>query len=217
MGLRRLAGLIALVAGCSDTPRMSRDTTRSSAPAVHEAAPRQRGYLPSGAIPTAADWARADSTALRLPPDSFPELPLVVRDDLRKRGCTIPQSPDTQERHNVISGQFIRSGQSDWAALCSVALVSRVIVYRGGTTAVIDTLGASPDLDSFQGIGENRIGFSRRIGVATRDYIQEMADAFQGPRPPQLDHDGIEGAFIGKASGIMYFSKSKWIALQGAD
>jgi hypothetical protein len=215
----RLAGLTALGVACSDPPqtRTSGDTSQPSTPVVREAAPRSRGYLASATIPTAEDWARADSTTLRLPPDSFPELPPVVRDDLLGRGCTIPQSPNIQERHNVISGQFVRTGQNDWAVLCSIALVSRVIVYRGGTTGVIDTLGASADSDFLQGIGDNRIGFSHRIGVATKQYIKELAAEFHGPKPPQIDHDGIEDAFIGKASGIMYFYKGKWIGLQGAD
>jgi hypothetical protein len=216
----RIAGLMAVVVACSDPPRTraSGDTTQPPSPVVTEStASRSRGYVASAAIPTAADWARADSTTLRLPPDSFPELPAVVRDDLLRRGCTIPQSPDIQERHNVISGQFIRAGQNDWAVLCSIALVSRVLVYRGGTTGVIDTLGASADSDFLQGIGDNRIGFSHRIGVAPKQYIEEMAAEFDGPKPPPIDHDGIEDAFIGKASGVMYFHNGKWIGLQGAD
>ena len=216
----RLAGLTAAALACSDPPqtRAPGDSTRSALPAVVETTEtRSRGYLASAEPPTAEDWARADSTALRLPPDSFPELPAVVRDDLRKRGCTVPQSPQLPEKHNVISGQFIRAGQSDWAVLCSIALVSRVLVYRAGTVAVIDTLGESRDADFLQGIGDNRIGFSHRIGVASKQYIEDMAAEFDGPTPPPIDHDGIEDAFMGKVSGIIYFYNGKWIGLQGAD
>lgn len=209
--------LLAIACGGEPPPESTR---ADSAPAAQPAAPTvfpDSGYRYIGERPSTEDWARADSATVRLPADSFPELPQVVREDLRKRGCMIPQSPYGEARDNVITGAFVQAGQRDWAVLCSIALTSRILVYRAGATAVIDTLGATADADFLQTIGNNRIGFSRVISPVSRQYIEEHAAAYGGPKPPPIDHDGIDDAFAGKASGIHYFYQGKWIGLQGAD
>ena len=210
-----------LALACASEPREAARAIDSAPEQQDSSAPpppsADSGYKHTSDIPTAEDWARADSTTLRLPPDSFPQLPAAVRADLGKRGCTIPQSPHAGVRHNVITGAFIQAGQKDWAVLCSIDHKSRVLVYRGGATAVIDTMGTTADADFLQGIGNNRIGFSHIINTVSRQYIEEHAAAYGGPKPPPIDHDGIDDAFAGKASGILYFYRGKWIGLQGAD
>jgi len=41
--------------------------------------------------------------------------------------------------------------------------------------------------------------------------------AYGGPEPPPIEHQGIDDAFLGKASITWYFHKGKWLRLQGAD
>src|SRR4051812_41017156 len=77
---------------------------------------------------------------IRLKPREFRQLPATVRRDLDRRGCTVPQTTRKTAAHNVISGAFIANGSRDWAVLCSVKGVSRVLVYRNGGSAHVDSL-----------------------------------------------------------------------------
>jgi len=40
---------------------------------------------------------------------------------------------------------------------------------------------------------------------------------YGGPTPPQIDHQGIDDAFIEKASVTWYFDGGSWLKLTGAD
>ncbi|PYR66590.1 MAG: hypothetical protein DMG20_12690 [Acidobacteria bacterium] len=40
---------------------------------------------------------------------------------------------------------------------------------------------------------------------------------YGGPKPPPIDHLGINDVFIEKASVVWYFYQGKWLQLQGAD
>ena len=175
------------------------------------------GRDPGAAVPQALRWARADSSIVRLPPSSFPALPSVVRADLERRGCSVPQSPDIKEPHSVLSGAFIQAGQTDWAVLCSIDLVSRILVYRGGRTDVVDSLAQLDDRNYLQGNGGDTIVFSREIQLADSAYIASHAEAYDGFKPSPLDHMGIDDVFMDKGSSILYFFKGKWLKLAGAD
>src|SRR5258708_23519943 len=67
-------------------------------------------------------------------PESFSERPPSVTSSLAEEGCRIPQA--TIERKivatNVISGEFARANQMDWAILCSKGGRSYIRVFWGG-------------------------------------------------------------------------------------
>ena len=95
----------------------------------------------AGRLHAQNQWARADSATERLVPSRFHEMPVAVRRDLEGRGCRVPQVPgphSDEKPHNVIVGAFTAAGRHDWAVLCSISGVSRILVYRRGETAVID-------------------------------------------------------------------------------
>lgn len=167
------------------------------------------------------EWARADSLTVRLAPSRFATLPAAVRDNLERRGCRIPQVRESTTEpalHNVVRGAFTGPTRLDWAVLCSVRDTSQILIYHNGASAPADSLARAADRDFLQGIGGGRIGFSRKITVASAAYIREHAAAYRGPDPPPvLDHLGIDDAFVGKVSVIYYFFRGKWLALQGAD
>jgi hypothetical protein len=167
--------------------------------------------------PEALDWDRADSLTLRIAADSFLALPEAVRADMQRRGCTVPQSPELTERHNVISGAFIQAGRTDWAVVCSIKRASRILVYRAGRADVVDSLGHAEDRTYLQTIGGDVIGFSRVIEVADQKRIEEHVAVGDGPKPPPIDHAGINDTFLGKASRIHYFSQGVWIGLVATD
>ena len=162
-------------------------------------------------------WDRADFATVRLSPDSIPDLPAPIRAHLRLHGCLIPQSPEVARIHNVGHGHFQSDSVVDWVALCSIARVSRILVYWGGDTSRVDSFPPAPDRDYLQGMGGDTIAFSHVINVVDARYIREHADAYGGPLPPSPIHDGIDDGFMEKASVVRYWSRGAWLSLAGAD
>jgi hypothetical protein len=82
----------------------------------------------------------------------------------------------------------------------------------------VAALAAMDDKGFLQTTGVDTIGFSRAIGVANPPAIREYHKAFGGPAPPRtVDHDGIDDAFVGKASIVRYWHGGKWLELTGMD
>lgn len=163
------------------------------------------------------EWATADSQTLRLAPNRFSQLPKTIISDLENRRCTVPQSYIQDAKHNVIKGEFKRKGQKDWAVLCSHKKTSAILIYWNGSIKGVSRIASADDKDFLQGIGGEKIGFSRVIGVADAKYIRDHYESYGGPRPPKITHNGIDDAFAGKASEILYLHRGKWLRLQGAD
>ncbi len=162
-------------------------------------------------------WDQADLQTLRLPPSAFLSLPAPVRADLERRGCTVPQVWTDSVPANVISGHFKTAGGTDWAILCSVDRVSTILVYWEGRADSVAELGSTPDKHYLQGVGGGRTGFSRAIAVVDSGFIRKRYEWYGGQEPPSLDHDGINDAFVEKASGVWYWYQGKWLQLTGAD
>jgi hypothetical protein len=154
---------------------------------------------------------------IRLKPSDFRQLPSAVRRNLNARGCTVPQSPQAAAPHNVITGSFTASASRDWVVLCSVKGVSRLLVYRGGSTKRIDSLAALPDAGFMHRSSSGVVEFSRRIGTATPKNIVDHAAANGIPKPPKLTYDGIDDWYVEKTSRIHYFYRGKWREQQPAN
>lgn len=144
----------------------------------------------------------------QLAPSAFPELPQNLRRELERRGCMIPQVAEHPRPHNVIRGQFARPGQTDWAVLCSVGPVSTILVFWSGSERNPAALAAIPDADRL---------YSREIRAVGRQFILQHFQAHGGPKPPPIDHQAIDDAFVGKASVVFYWHRGKWLELTGAD
>ena len=163
-------------------------------------------------------WQIADEATLRLKPSAFSQLPKNIALFLEKRGCTVPQSFGNSTPHNVIRGQFARSGQFDWAVLCSRNRVSSILVFWNGSTKSVAEIASSDDKGFLQTIdGAGNAGFSRAIDIVDKNYIIEHYREYGGRKPPQIKHQGINDAFVEKASSVRYFYRKKWLELQGAD
>jgi len=162
-------------------------------------------------------FEEAERRIVRLPPTAFPELPGKVVRELQRRRCTIPQEAFTKKPHNVIKGQFAKPGQTDWAVLCSVNGISSILVFWNGSELNPAVIGAEEDRHRLQGIGDDRIGYSREINSVGRAFIMDHYKSYGGPKPPPIDHQGIDDAFTGKASWTLYFHQGKWVCLTGAD
>ena len=158
-----------------------------------------------------------DFQITRLAPSAFPELPVNIRRELERRRCTIPQVRADKKPQNVIKGEFTRKGQIDWAALCSVNRVSTILVFRNASERNPSELAREADIDKLQAVAGDVIAYSRTISRVGREYILSHYGAYGGPKPPTVDHQGIDDAFEGKASIVHYFHAGRWRKLAGAD
>jgi len=156
---------------------------------------------------------QADEKILRLSVSAFPQLPKNIVRDLRRRGCSIPQS--TRKPQNVVVGDFARTGQQDWAVLCSVNRVSSILVFFNGSEKNVHEIAKMKDRNYLERNTANQIVYSRGIYTVGKDSIKGHDKA--GPMPRTFDHQGIEDAFIGKASVTHYLYNGNWLKLTGAD
>lgn len=120
-------------------------------------------------------------------------------------------------RHNVIKGEFLKPGQTDWAVLCSVGRVSLILVFWNGSETNPAQIATRDDLDRLQGWGGDKIVYSSAIAPVGREYILEHYRAYGGEKPPEIDRQGINDLDFGKASVVLYFYRGKWLHLSGAD
>jgi hypothetical protein len=129
----------------------------------------------------------------------------------------LPQVRADKKPQNVIKGVFTRNGQTDWAVLCSVNQVSTILVFRNASERNPSELARETDIDKLQAVAGNAIAYSRAISGVGREYILIHYRAYGGPKPPTIDHQGINDAFVGKASVVHYFHEGWWVKLAGAD
>lgn len=168
-------------------------------------------------------WQQApleNAAVKRLPPSAFPQLPGAVRSHLQARRCLIPQTELEPAPHNVISGAFARPGQRDWAVLCSRNGFSSILVFWNGHVDSVAELAHFPDNTFLQGAASGKTEYSRGINAVSKDYILSHYQGYKesgAPKPPPLRHQGIDDAFLGKASTVHYYYRGKWRQLQGAD
>ena len=134
-------------------------------------------------------WRIADEAMVRLKPVVFRQLPKHIVSYLERRNCAVPQIFGESEPHNVIRGQFARSGQIDWAVLCSRNRVSAILIFWNGSTKSVAEIAPDDDKSFLQTIsGDGKIGFSRAIGVVDKDYILEHYHEYNGTKPPPIKH-----------------------------
>lgn len=135
---------------------------------------------------------------------------------LDARGCRIPQAFSERAPHNVLVGAFTAPTSRDWVVLCSVNARSTILVYFGGNTARVDTIGVtSADKEYLQGIGGGRIGYSLKLEPADRKYIVEHNGGTDGL--PPIRHLGINVMFVEKASSVAYFYRGTWLTFAGGN
>jgi hypothetical protein len=162
------------------------------------------------------EFDQANSMVQRLSPNDFDQLPTNIKKDLLKRRCTIPQSFNSTIPHNVIIGSFLRKGQKDWAVLCSSGQVSSILIYPNEATKNVYTIASLPDKHYLMKIGD-KIVYARGIESVNAGYIVRHHEAYGGPKPPPIDHEGINNMLGDTASSVFYYHRGKWLRLTGAD
>ena len=186
--------------------------------------PKMIGMFAPGAPPSEEgrlDFETAAKQIRRLPADAFPALPLVIQEELRNRGCLIPQQTFSDEgsskAQNVIEGEFFEKGKTSWAVLCSVNGTSSILVFRDAADRHPEDLAEAEDRSHLQDAGNGRIAYDRLIPPVDHKFIMDHYRAYGGTEPPPIDHQGIDDAFVGKASITYYWYGGKWMKLSGSD
>jgi hypothetical protein len=159
----------------------------------------------------------ADRQVVRLSPTAFPELPKNLIAEFQRRGCSIPQVPMIKGPQNVIRGEFARPGQTDWAVLCSVGRSSSILIFWNASEVNPGRIAETKDIDRLQSEEGEKMVYSRAITPVGKAYITQHYKAYGGAPPPPIDHQGINDAFVGKASVVNYLYRGKWLQLAGAD
>lgn len=164
------------------------------------------------------EWEAADISVIRLSPAAFPQLPEDILKYLTAHNCKVPQPFGATARSNVISGEFMRRGQTDWAVMCSRNRTSSILVFWSGSIRNVAEIAEAADSNFLQTIdGVGTIGYSRAILAVKKDYILQHCRWYGGPKPPHMDHQGINDAYIDKASTVLFYHRGRWLKLQGAD
>lgn len=148
-------------------------------------------------------------------PTAFSELPVNLVADLQRRHCKIPQLLH-EHRVNVIQGQFAKPGQSDWAALCEVGHTTEILIYWNGSEINPARIARQDDAGRYEITGNGNENIRVISPVGRREMMTHYRHS-SGPKPPPIDHQGVDDALAGKASSIHYFYNGKWIALTGSD
>jgi hypothetical protein len=161
------------------------------------------------------DWKEAEKEIKFLKPDA--SVPENVKKAIEDQGCAIPQTYIEKKPHNIIQGHFANEKSKDWAVLCSKEGKSSIFVVWEKEKPCPAILASGENKNQLQQISSKQIGFSRYLSSASKDVILKHQQAFGGPLPKKLDHQGIDDAFLEKASVTYYCEGGKWLALQGAD
>jgi hypothetical protein len=160
---------------------------------------------PAPSQPTPQPHTVAVPKIRRLPIGAFPNLPPAIAGVLRARKCEVPQPTESGPPRNVIRGEFFAKGEECWAVLCSGNSSTSLLVFR------------SPRDTSPATVTRSETTYAREIAPVGRDFIMRHYRAYGGPEPPPIDHQGIDDAFVEKASVTWYFHSGQWLRLQGAD
>ena len=173
------------------------------------------------ALPLAAQ--QQDKSPQKLvSPAAYTYIPNTLRAALDKRGCQLPQLDQYDkglggdaEHVNAVSGHFLTSTQTDWAALCIVNDHPRVVVVWGvkGKPACGDDITTGWPLEqSFAHEAGGGLFLASASKKTILDYRKFFGDANKNP----VTHDGIN---VGdeKASLIYYCDGKTWLQLQGDD
>jgi len=154
-----------------------------------------------------ADTLAALRRLVRRPPNDFPKIPEPVRDRMTADGCRILKRL-IGTGFNLISGQFARRGQVDWAVICSGNARWSIRVYWGGDARCgpLDQEG-----ENFELLDE------RTISTVSSTQLQKMQAAHpDGPGVARFTHDSVNFGSE-KGSTAYYCNAGKWLSVLTGD
>jgi hypothetical protein len=137
-------------------------------------------------------------------------VPANISSDLIRRGCA-PIAPPPKHQANILTGEFLRQGETAWAVLCRAGKSDLVLVYPDdsgkGAMEVARYPSSPPSRDP---------EYIPTIRAADAEYVRRHSEPAKRSALPALERPAIEHAF-GMGSTIFYYEKGKWLRLPGAD
>ncbi len=167
--------------------------------------------------PTAAEIEYFHSRVQRLSPADFPDMPAVLSKTLIERECLIPQAGSSGPLGNVIRGEFFAAGQESWAVICSHNRKAQILAFRSASDQQPEVIEEFDDQVCRGEEWDCGMLYGKNINAVGGEYILSHHEAFGGPVPPPIDHQGINVGIWDKASHVRYFHEGKWLTLTGAD
>jgi hypothetical protein len=150
-----------------------------------------------------------------LPLSSFPALPSAVVEQLEQRKCMVPQTYEAKAPENVVHAALERKGSSDWAVLCSVNAATTLYVFFQSQPGSPIALRKQRDTEW---LGSVVLGaYGSAWGIARRTPSQIRQARGSAASRLDVDHDGIEDAFIERSSTTHYFQDGSWITLENSN
>lgn len=151
-----------------------------------------------------------------LHPRELPGVPEGPKRVLEADGCLIPQVYSRSDAHNFLHGEFSRSGQMDWAFLCSKNGESTLwVIWSGG--GCLSRTASAKDETFLQSIGDGKKGFSRMISIVEAKRLEKTLLTEKQINTVKFEHQGINDAFLDKGSSIRYCINGKWQQFSGSD
>jgi len=159
-------------------------------------------------------------------PHEHTDLPGEIADWLNERGYVIPQYiPEESWAEyfpiNVITGEFIKPGQTDWAVYCTNRKATGLIIFQGGSADNPEIVEYYPALIDYH--MSYRVKFGCCYEYITTASPEEMYEAYLGmkqygvPEPPPLDHDGICGSVFMEPCTMFYYRyEGEWVAIRAS-
>jgi hypothetical protein len=137
-------------------------------------------------------------------------VPASISSDLIRRGCTPIVSPP-KHRPNILTGEFLRQGETAWAVFCRAGDSDVVLVYpdNSGKSAMEVARYASPP-------PSRDPEYIPTIRIVDAEYVERHSEPAKRSALLSLDRPAIEHAF-GMGSTIFYYEKGEWLRLPGAD
>lgn len=111
---------------------------------------------------------------------------------------------------NVIAGDLAEAGQTDWAVLCLRDKRLSIEIHWGGGARC-------PSSIELHATMVRTAEFDRSIEPADAQAIERWHESYGGPKPPPIDHSGIEYWYLEKGSTVHYCHEGSWLQLTGAD
>jgi hypothetical protein len=148
----------------------------------------------------------------RLPVSSFPELPVLIAQQLDQRGCLIPQTYQAYGPENVIHASLERPGSADWAVLCSTQGTVSLLVFFASSPEQGQVLSTARETERLQAQNGGGLGFAWGIDPASPERVHQ-AQAGMEHRPALLDHDALADTLIDHRTVYRFYSKNAWIRL----
>jgi hypothetical protein len=152
-----------------------------------------------------------------LPVSSFPALPDGVRDELNRRGCSIPQTYEAHQPENVVHANLEGRGNTDWAVLCAAQGTVSLLVFFGGGSQQPAELASAPETERLQPHDASGVlGFNWGIDPASPRLVAEAQTGLI-PRPPKLDHDALADEIVEHKTIYHFYAKGAWTLVKLPD